>query len=66
LLAKRRYNGAGLAFFARMGAFVCWQGGGCGNSGGGNVLTLAAARAGTGWLEERGRGEKEDTVTRWW
>ncbi len=59
-------HGAGLAFFARMGAFVCWQGGGCGgngcSNGGGNVLALVAARAGSGRLEERGQEEKEDTV----
>ncbi len=51
-------NRSGLAFFARMGAFVCWQGGGYGNNGGGNVLVLAAARAGIGRLEECVRGEK--------
>ncbi len=57
-------NRSGLAFFTMIGALVHWQGGGCGNNGGGNVLVLAAAREGSGQLEERGRGEKEDTVTR--
>jgi hypothetical protein len=61
-------NRSGLAFFARIGAFVCWQGEGYGNNGGSNVLALVAARAGSGQLEveEHGQGEKEDTVTRQW
>jgi hypothetical protein len=43
-----------MAFFARMGIFICWQGGDCGNIGGSNVLMLAAARVGNGWFEESG------------
>ena len=34
-----------VAFFARMDAFVCWQGGGCGDNGGGDVLALAACES---------------------
>ncbi len=46
-----------LAFFARMGAFVHWQGGDCGNNGGSNVLALVVARVGSLWLKESGQGE---------
>jgi hypothetical protein len=35
-----------VAFFVRMGTYVNWQGGDCGDNGGSNVLTLAAARMG--------------------
>jgi hypothetical protein len=55
-----------VAFFARMGAFACWQGEGCGHNGGGNVLALAAARAGSRWLKASRRGEEADAVTRRW
>ncbi len=46
-----------VAFFARMGAFIHWQGEGCGNNGGGDILNLAAARLGSGQLAESERGE---------
>jgi hypothetical protein len=59
-------TGQGWLFFTRIGAFIRWQGGGCGNNGGSDVLALAAARAGSGRIKESGRGEKEDTVTRRW
>jgi hypothetical protein len=57
-----------LAFFARMGAFVCWQGIDCGNNGSSDVLMLAAARVGSGQFEESGWGEEEeeDAGTRQW
>ncbi len=57
-----------MVFFARMGAFVCWRGGDCGNNDSSNVLTLAAARVGNGRFEESGWGEEEeeDAVTRRW
>ncbi len=32
----------------------------------GMFIALAAASAGSGWLEECGWGEKKDTVTRRW
>ncbi len=48
-----------VAFFARRGAFVSWQGGDCSNNGGSNVLTLGAARVGSGRFEESGWGEEE-------
>jgi hypothetical protein len=46
-----------VAFFTRMSAFICWQGGGCGNNGGVDVLAPAAASAGSGHLKESMRGE---------
>ncbi len=57
-----------VAFFARMGAFIHWQGGDCGNNGGSNVLTLAVARVGSGRFKESGWGEeeKEDAGTMRW
>jgi hypothetical protein len=42
------------------------QGGGYGDDGGGNkvsVVALAATCAGIGWHNESGRGEEEDAVT---
>ena len=47
-----------VAFFARMDAFVCWQGGGCGDNGGGDVLALAACKSPqwTVWREPEGGG----------
>ena len=53
-------------FLARMDTIVCWQGGGCGNNGGSNVLVLTVAIAGSGQLKESGWEEEEDTVTRRW
>ncbi len=55
-----------VAFFLRMDTFVCWQRGRCGNNGGGDVLVLAAARAGSGRLGESRWGEEEDAQWRWW
>ncbi len=57
-----------MAFLARMGAFVCWRGGDCGNNGGSNVLMLAAARVGSGQFKESmwGEEEKEDAGMRQW
>jgi len=34
-----------VAFFAKMDAFVRWQGGGCDNNGGGDILALAACKS---------------------
>ncbi len=47
------------AFFVRMGTFVCWQGGDCGDNGKSNVLTLAAARVSSGRFKESRWGEEE-------
>ena len=55
-----------VAFFARMNAFVHWQGGGCGDNDGSNVLKLVAARVGSEKLGESGRGGEEEAVTRGW
>ncbi len=46
-----------MAFFVRMGTFAHWQGGGCDDNGGGNVLELAAVRSGSGQLKESEWGE---------
>jgi hypothetical protein len=43
-----------VAFFARMDAFVRWQGGGCVNNGGCDVLVLAAFTS-RQWMAHRER-----------
>ncbi len=55
-----------VAFFARMGACVCWQGADCGDNGPSNVLMLVVARVDSEQFKESGWGEeeKEDAGTR--
>ena len=44
--------------FVTLDIVVWWQGGGCGDDSDGDVIALAAMRAGCEWRNERGEGER--------